>query len=668
MAVAVADDDEDDKDEMRVVKMSLMAFCKDSTRIQIKARIQRLVEVANKASAEAYLFANFHVIRCLDDPMFDVTTLPQLDRNFYYRCLIAVSVSNVRAGTLSTAMETSRTAFDALRPLGYEKADIRPYNQMIADLSIKMAAMASNSVWANIERFLFRYLRLKFPELKKALWKKIVMAVVKNPKFPLAQIFGSSGHESTRAAICVAENLRAELPIPSGQPFSSRSHIAMRLFHTILAELNNTSAVAEKTLDDKRTTNVRKARLFNLLPRKGGFTISSVDVSSMTFMKLLSMGDSPLETVKGDGRNEDHGRLWRKYFNVTGAETRSARFDNRIVTDGKSVSILRMVKACCADGVVRERSQFPADCEAADCRCADSCTLKVGVDPGMTDIVTVMSSDRKLSSVSSAQFSEKAGYKTSRRRTDRWTKETAQLVSSIPSSKVASLQSMEAHIRGYLSVLPQLLQHRAKKGFRSMRFLRYVGRQKAIEMVCDVVAPKDRFVVVGFGNWNNQGHGITRQCSGPIRDIRMALKRRNNVCFKNIAENYTSCRCSNCFERLINMKADSTLYKMVDGKREKEVKRDTRVHKVLHCRNSVGSAPSNERCGTTWNRDVNAAKNILLLLKKWISGQQRPEVFCWAPKQKTNTDSSRGIEVIVPVARPIDGVGRARCYPVGLFF
>ena len=37
---------------------------------------------------------------------------------------------------------------------------------------------------------------------------------------------------------------------------------------------------------------------------------------------------------------------------------------------------------------------------------------------------------------------------------------------------------------------------------------------------------------------------------------------------------------------------------------EKVVVSSNMVHKVLHCHNSV--------CGATWNRDVNAAKNILL--------------------------------------------------------
>ena len=627
----------EDEDLVRVVKMKLGTFCQDATREKLLARICTLVDTANQAVAEAYLFANFHLIRVLDDPKFEVAHLPHLDRNFYYRCLHAVSVSNVRNGTLSPELLASQAAFEAMRPPGYVKADITPYNQVIADLSIQMATMAQNSVWGNIEKFVYRYLRLKFPELKK-LWKKIVLASVLNPKSSLSKAFGPSSSPSVVRAIEVATHLRAMLPLPTGGQFGSRAHLAMRLFHSILGELN--AASAAPTTEDEKTT--RKVRLFNLLPRKSGFTVSSIPISSMALMQLLSMGKTPLEVIKGDGRGEDHGRLWRKYFDVKGSETRTARFGNRIITDGYSVSVLRKVACNSADGEPRELSKFPKSCEAAECRCVDSDTVKVGVDPGMTDVVTTASSNGTTRSVSSAHFGEMAGYNTSRRRTDKWNRETEEQAKLIPSSKVASLSDIEAHIRGYLEVLPKLLMHRATRGYRAMRFMRYVRKQKAIETVCDVVAPRDKFVVVGFGNWNNNGQGIKRHCSGPVAEIRRALKRRRNVLYTNIDERNTSCKCHGCHERLVNMKADSVVCrKSQDGGRDKMVRLDTRVHKVLHCRNSVGSAPIEGRCGTTWNRDVNAAKNMLLLLAKWIRGEQRPAAFSWAPKPKRNTDLSR---------------------------
>ena len=74
------------------------------------------------------------------------------------------------------------------------------------------------------------------------------------------------------------------------------------------------------------------------------------------------------------------------------------------------------------------------------------------------------------------------------------------------------------------------------------------------------------------------------------------------------------------------------------GVHEKAVMLNQRVHKVLHCCNSVKSAPS-VRCGTTWNRDVNAAKNLCMLLDCWVKGQPRPAPFCRSSVDNKRTAS-----------------------------
>ena len=156
-----------------------------------------------------------------------------------------------------------------------------------------------------------------------------------------------------------------------------------------------------------------------------------------------------------------------------------------------------------------------------------------------------------------------------------------------------------------------------------MRFMRFTFKKKTISKICDMIAPRDRCVVVGFGNWKGpNGTPISRKCVGPLQEIRRELKSRPNVGMLEIDEYCTSKRCCHCHGDVKNMRAGVK----VDGK----IQNIKKVHKVLHCHKNSTSAsniPMNERCGKTFDRDFNAAKNILLLTRNILEKQPRPERF-----------------------------------------
>ena len=79
------------------VKMKLNTFLRTDTNTRrIKAKLNDVVLDGNRLLGEAYAFANFHVGRLLEADI----DVPVIDRNFYYRCLLAVCDSNCRADTL----------------------------------------------------------------------------------------------------------------------------------------------------------------------------------------------------------------------------------------------------------------------------------------------------------------------------------------------------------------------------------------------------------------------------------------------------------------------------------------------------------------------------------------------------------------------------------------
>jgi hypothetical protein len=570
-----------------VVKMKLSSFCSSP---RLRTHLNKLVLDMNRLLGEAYCFANLHVARLLAS--HPPEPLPMMDRNFFYRCLVAVSENNVRAGTLGPDIARTLELFDALRTDEVPKVDIRGRNQVVADLSITMATMATNHLWMNLKGRLDRYLKWRHPELTRRQRGRVICLVVSAPRQAVDPM-------ASYAAIIT--ELRSILPLQSRQQFASRAHLTLPLYHRMLTE-------TEKKMPPR-------ARLFSLLPNKNGFTLSYIPVSSMTLMAILKqLGMEP--SIHGDGRDADHRAFWAKYFNLKAVETKDTRrFDERIMTDGCGVSILMAKHSCLTCPNKAPTVKLESGCA----RC--------GVDAGFDDVVTVAWADGTVKSYSSARYYEDAHYNTSRRRIDAWNSHTTGVVAEIPSALTTNMEQLQDHIQTYIQLLPGLLEHRAGCGYRNMRFLRYIGRQKAINAICDLIAPPDVPTVVGFGDWNG-GHGtpISRRCAGPLQAVKLELARRPHVELHSIPEFRTSINCHCCHNKMSNMKAESAKVKR-NGERVHQPRH--KIHKVLHCKPSQGrAAPSGlPCCGHTWNRDVNAAKNMLMLVLLERKGWERPPAF-----------------------------------------
>lgn len=631
------------------VKMKLNTFCSSVTLV---SKLKRIVADANVLLGEAYAFSNFHIRRILDDNATQRVTLslhvlddkgvsvrletlptrpiPLIDRNFFYRCLLAVATSKCRPGTLGHDFEDSIRSFDRLRPIGQCRINIEHLNQLVADLSIVMATMASNHLWVNIERRLHAYVKSEYPGLK-GMWKDVVEGVVRKPNTPVDVVIPGRGTTCKRATagrktettplspkVAMARNailqLRGLLQLPSSSQYASRAHLLLPLYFHMLRH-------AETMQKKSQTTRNSRSRLFTLLPTKHGFTISNVPVSSMFLLKLLKT--LKLEDIPGDGRTMDAMVYWRKYFNVNAIETRNRRFDGRIVTDGCAVTALLARRCRMVVGkAIGPRTPTQADLYTALALNQD--VRIVGLDPGYHDVVTFRTYENGLESkrsesYSSARYYEKAKVNLSRHRTSKWNAETAELAASIPTAMTTCAVSMDNHVTAYLAALRPLTQHRLAKGYRNMRFLRYVHKRRAIEEICDMIAPPDAsLTIVGFGDWKAGVSPISRRTSGPIEEIKLALQAREDVMLVLLDEYKTSVTCSCCDGPLVNMRAKSW-----DRKKKTTRVRASPIHRTLHCKSRT-CGQSADHPGTTWNRDVNASRNLLELTLCVINGQDRP--------------------------------------------
>lgn len=622
------------------VKMKLGQACRNEPLRKILAA---LALKANRVVAEAYTFGVMHVTRLLSAAV--PAPLPSIDRNFYYRCLVAVTQGKRSKALFNDDFCTSIEEFDSVRPAGRasSKTQSAGLNSLLAELSISMATMASNALWMNLVPRLKRFLKWRHPELKP-LHESIICSVVTCPNKPLSQVLASSNKQQIpdavrTAAMNLAADMRRDMPLPSAGQYSTRCHLTLPLYHRVLRETEAGQRAAAQAAAAAASNGAAppakfKGRTFTLLPLKHGFTVSYIPVSKMTLMTLLKT--SGLENIQGDGRNEDHGLLWAKYFNLKAVETCHRKFGGHIVTDGIGMSFLM------------ERPSSPCTCckdQLPELAGLEAGTLVATVDPGFSDVVTVATGrvvekegkkdvlfDGKgaVKSYSSARYYQVAKVTSSRCWIDRWNKETQTKTDRIPAPCTTDYGAMRSYTRAYLVALPSVLQHRASRGYRNLRFRRFVHRQKAIDEVCCMIAPAGQSVVVGFGNWaGGYNSPVSRKASGPIQAIKRRLKDMPHVlAVTEIDEFRTSQICSCCHGRLTNMRGE-TVKKVWDVQHHKVqlVRRHNgRIHKVLHCRNSEGNTGC--RGAGTWNRDVNASINMLEITRRQLLGLDRPAAFC----------------------------------------
>ena len=599
----------------------------------LRALVDSAVQRSNIILAEAYEFANFHLHRQLHAG----APLPKIDDTFYYACLSAVSNMATRPATVPDAIKQSSLEFDRLRAHGEEKIYAHDLMDIMQNMRKVMATAAKNHLWTNLTKRTRRWLTFNHPRLKR-LHGAIVAAVFVAPTVKLTDFtafsevregLGASAIHMRAEASAVAASLRAWYPFRSKKRVDYRSHELIPFYWKLYQEMeahfeHRRSAVADG-LQPGRTP----LRRFTILPRKNGFTASYIPIHTRAMLKLVTTlkdrDGNPRQTLSrclDKVPPEESDKVWRRWFNVNSIETRSRRFSHLILTDG-----------CGARVVLDKPSAHILSTESSDFRMSPT-TLPVqlgGVDPGLSDIVTVAhqavetpDTPPTISSYSSSRYYEKAKYKVSGRRTSRWNRQTSTLTGSLQTdANLATEAGMLESVKAYLAVVRRLTDHRMRRGYRNMRFMRAVQKQKAVDEIVDIVAPRGWFTVVGYGDWQGSGSSpISRRFSGPQQDIKRELMRTNRVAFGNIDEFRTSVLCNENWQRMVNMVAVSHSR---DRTGEMVLRRKSKIHKVLHCKISVSGT---RRTKTTWNRDINASLNMLMLLKRTLKGEDRPKEFC----------------------------------------
>lgn len=190
----------------------------------------------------------------------------------------------------------------------------------------------------------------------------------------------------------------------------------------------------------------------------------------------------------------------------------------------------------------------------------------------------------------------------------------------MPTRKTSNLAVLHKHVTFVLPVMEALMQWHMTKPFRKLKLRRYIYSKRVLNEVCDRLTRKaGRKTLIGFGDWSNKDSaGIIKKCpAGPVKRLESALKHRCRVL--EVDEFRTSKlhhACGGCLRHQYSHVHERKSPQKKGG----EVKRNAKVHSVLFC--------PNKSCGMAMNRDENAARNILELLKLQVSNLERPGCFC----------------------------------------
>jgi len=161
---------------------------------------------------------------------------------------------------------------------------------------------------------------------------------------------------------------------------------------------------------------------------------------------------------------------------------------------------------------------------------------------------------------------------------------------------------MQKHVRHLMLRFDQCFAINGRTAVKKLRFSNYVYKQKALsKMVEEFISQTKKCnstkekLVVAFGD-------ASFKTSGPVKKMKKELQRRENVKLVNMDEFHTSAMmtcCAFASESPQAIERTSPLVKRIDM--QTGVESESRPYGISYCK----------KCTCYWNRDVNAAVNML---------------------------------------------------------
>jgi len=450
---------------------------------------------------------------------------------------------------------------------------------LINNLNRQQITMANNHLSLNFYKRFHKYLELKTGENRKAViykWLKDIYALEYNGR----NFFIMKMRQWLKY-------------IPTEENIKKHSNHFVSVYYKILQEF-------------EKYPYMKGVRTFNLLPTKNSFTLSAIEICSSCLKDIISYF-----TKQPVPKDFDENKLvyWYELFKIEKYETKERKFAYAIFTDGKV-------------GVVRLRKpKFEAP-KAKDIKKVNYEQL-VGIDPGVRSLQTSCNDEGRVIETTTPSYRHDCKMKYACKKREMWYKnwEHYEMWRNIPSFKTTSLERMRNYFTHVYPHMNIIFQFHLYKNFRGLSFRSYCRGKATLHKICESIVGKKK-TLVGFGDFSQQHGLVKKHPTAPIKKFKNELRK---YCHVVDIDEYNTSKTCNCCHKPIELYKNKVIRKMRDGTYTKA--RLSQINSVIRCN-------LNECSLCCMDRDINASKNILYLLKLQKAGKKRPECFLPSSKEE----------------------------------
>jgi hypothetical protein len=604
------------------IKMKLATFLKGNKHEVNKMRkfINDVVDNQNMIVFHAWHLLNLHFIRLLE---YNLPLEDKINQTFIYQiCCAVTTLDGKRTPPKNPSLLETWKLYMSSIPSNYALPCRDKQCNLLSNLSVMMITNIKNHLNLNWESHLFKYLKNSHPNNNNSIIgyiKRRILGQVPDPKHP-------SKYDNNPENEKIIEFYRTKYKHPNMDFDIFKNHI---IFIPHLYEMMKLSDI----LGQKK---------FSLFPRKSRMIPQHIHICNTSFLHLVSIYTG----IPVDKKNKNPEAEWSKYFRMELVQTKNRKFAY-ITTNGYDVSIALkvsngkklpyttafqvsdLIKAAIINiGKFRKTIRHDIDVEDEDIDTIpenmnddkeiitnwNEYSNHLGLDPGKRSLFTTCDDNNKFVKCTREEFHHLTGLtKYRRKRVNNARKPENKKIQEILSQNSFRVIKVADYIRSLSAVMNIVrdIQKEYKRDFyRKYKFLLYTKRPKAYKVVSDkLLKGTNGKIVIGYGTGTCNGKGI-KGATIPVKGFYdYLLTRKDRFKVIKINESYTTKMCSNCESE------NGGVYKP----RKESVKRE-RIYALCRCKN--------EMCHITWNRDINASRNIHYLLKTEYTGKERPPYLC----------------------------------------